>query len=240
MANPAPVRFPNGVANRPSTHAFGRLNHPDVSSIHRYFNDFDTYAAGDWTLSKNGGTGTQALAAGDGGWLVMTNSAGATDMMQNQLAVATYSVTAATSSQAGKDMWFGIRFKTDSASLSTILVGLYTVKTTAATTAPTDGFWFKKTAGAAAIDMIDSTGSTLTATSTGASMADDTFIELAFHYFTGGAANELRGFVNGVQTCSRTIGTAPTGNLALSFVQNNSSAVARTMTVDWVKAVKER
>jgi len=240
MASSAPARFPNGISTRAKSHPFGSLNHPDLTSFHRYFNDFDNYASGDWTRSLNGGTGTTALAAGDGGLIVTTNSAGATDMVQHQLTVASFSVTPATSSQAGKDMWFGIRVKTDDATLSTILLGLYTVKTTAATTAPTDGFWFKKTAAATAIDLIDSTGSTLTATSTGASFANDTFIDLAFHYYTGGGANELRGYVNGVQTCARTITTAPTGNLALSFVQMNSSAVARTMTIDWIKAVKER
>lgn len=240
MANTPPVRYPSGVTNRMRIHPFGRLPVPDPSYVHSYFNDFDTYAAGDWTASKNGGTGTQALTAGDGGLLLTTTSAGATDMWQNQLTVASFSVTPATSSQAGKDMWFGARLQTDSATLSTILLGLYTVKTTAATTAPTDGFWFKKTAGAAAIDLIDSTGSTLTATSTGASFTAATNIDLAFHYFTGGGANELRGFVNGTQVCSRTITTAPTGNLALSFVINNSSAVARTMTLDWIYAAKER
>lgn len=236
-----PVRFTNGVSTRGKTHPFGKMNHPDLSGFHRYFNDFDTYAAGDWTRSLNGGTGTTALAAGDGGLIVTTNTAGATDMVQHQLTVASFSVTAATTSQAGKDMWFGVRVKTDSATLSTILLGLYTVKSTAATTAPTDGFWFKKTAASAAIDLIDSTGSTLTATSTGASFVSDAFVDLAFHFETGpNATNELKGFVDGVQVCSRTITTAPTGNLALSFVQMNSTAVARTMTIDWIKAVKER
>lgn len=240
MANTPPVRYPNGVTNRARTHSFNRLPVPDPSYVHSYFNDFDVYLASDWTRSLNGGSGTTALVAGDGGLINTVNSAGATDMVQHQLTVASYSVTAATSSQAGKDMWFGIRMKVDSATLSTVLVGLYTVKTTAATTAPTDGFWFKKTAAAAAIDLIDSTGSTLTATSTGASFADDTFIELAWHYSTAGGTNELRGFVNGTQRCSRTIATAPTGNLALSFVQMNSTGVARTTTIDWLYAAKER
>jgi hypothetical protein len=236
-----PARYSTGVSTRARTHPFAFLPEPDPSRVHRYFNDFDVYLASDWTRSLNGGTGTTALVAGDGGLINTVNTAGATDMVQHQLAVATFNVTASTTSQAGKDMWFGIRMKVDSATLSTVLVGLYTVKSTAATTAPTDGFWFKKTAAAAAIDMIDSTGSTLTATSTGASFADDTFVELAWHYATGpNATNELRGFVNGAQTCSRTITTAPTGNLALSFVQMNSSAVARTTTIDWLYVAKER
>ena len=166
MASATPVRFTSGVSTRPRGHAFGRFPRPDQTLIHTYFNDFDTYAAGDWTLSKNGGTGVQALAAGAGGLLVDTNTAGATDMLQNQLTVASFAPTAT------KDAWFGCRLKLDDATLSTVLAGLYTVKSTAATTAPTDGFWFKKTAGATPIDLIDSTGSTLTTTSTGASFAN--------------------------------------------------------------------
>ncbi len=235
-----PSRLTSGVSTRGRSHPFGFLPAPDRSRVHEYFNDFDVYLASDWTRSLNGGTGTTALAAGDGGILVTTNTAGATDMVQHQLAVASFNVTAATTSQEGKDMWFGVRVRTDSATLSTILLGLYTVKTTAATTAPTDGFWFRKVAASAAIDLVDSTGSTLTATSTGASFVADTFVDLAYHFATGPNTNELRGFVNGVQVCSRTITTAPTGNLALSFVQMNSTAVARTMAIDWIFAAKER
>jgi hypothetical protein len=161
-------------------------------------------------------------------------------MVQHQTVAAGFNVTPNTNLQAGKDMWFGIRLKLDSATLSTVLLGLYTVKSTAATTAPTDGFWFRKAAASAAIDLVDSTGSTLTATPTGASFVNDTYIDLAFHYFTGvNATNELRGFVNGEQVCSRTIPTAPTGNLALSFAQMNSTAVARVTSIDWIMAAKE-
>lgn len=232
MANPS--RFSSGISTQSKSHPRGLYPNPDPAKLHEYFNDFDVYLASDWTRSLNGGSGTTALVAGAGGQLVTTNSAGATDMVQHQTAVATFD------SVAAKDLWFGCRVKTDSATLSTILLGLYTVKTTAATTAPTDGFWFKKTAAAAAIDLIDSTGSTLTATSTGASFVADTFTNLSFHFVTSGNVNELRGFVDGVQVCSRTISTLPTGNLALSFVQMNSSAVARTMTLDWLFAAQER
>ena len=239
MANPPPVRYPSGVTNQVSTHQRGRLPFPDPFKTHAYWNDFDVYLASDWTRSLNAGTGTTALLAGDGGLLTLVNSAGATDMVQHQLAVATYSVTAATSSQAGKDMWFATRLNIDTAALGTIVAGLHTVKTSAITTAATDGFWFTKAA-AGTVTFNDSTGSTLTTSSTLQTMANATYTEWAFHYFTGGAANEIRAYIDGVQVYSRTVTTAPTGNLALTFAVMNSTAAARTLNVDYVFAAKER
>lgn len=237
----ATTRSPGGL----STKAIGlgrSMPRPDPTQYHTYFNDFDTYAAGDWTLSKNGGAGTQALAAGPGGTLVMTNSAGATDAMQNQLTVATFDLTDAT-----KPVWFAIRFKADSDTLSTLMFGLHTVKTTALTTAPTDGFWFLKAAGAAGISIVNSSGSTAVTTATGASIVTNTMSDWSFHYSPNDKAGpSLVVFIDDVQvltqplTLSAGVPVMPTGNVALSFGQLNSSAVARVTTIDYVLAMKPR
>ena len=237
MANP--TRLTSGLATQARGHPRGFLPRPDPLRLHEYINDFDVYLASDWTRSLNAGTGTSALVAGDGGLLLLTNTAIATDMIQHQLTVASYTAVIGTASVAGKDLWFGIRWSTDTAALSTLVAGLHTVKSTAITTAATDGFWFTK-AVAGTVTMNDSTSSTLVTSGTLATMANATMMEMSFHLATGGGVNELRAFIDGVQVYTRVITTPPTGNLALTFAQMNSSAVARTTNIDYVYAARER
>ena len=63
------TRMPNGATNAAPWQTMAAAGLLDPTWAHLYSNDFDTYAAGDWTATVVG-SGTQALQAADGGSLV--------------------------------------------------------------------------------------------------------------------------------------------------------------------------
>src|SRR5688500_1063539 len=77
-----PARFPSGVTTVESTDPLGQFGLPDPTKWHTYFNDFDTFVAGDWTITTTeagAGSATEALTDADGGVLLVTNDAADND-----------------------------------------------------------------------------------------------------------------------------------------------------------------
>jgi hypothetical protein len=54
------TRYSNGLSTARSTAPFGNYTHPDPTDQHAYENDFNTYVAGDWTITVVGSS-TPAL-----------------------------------------------------------------------------------------------------------------------------------------------------------------------------------
>lgn len=233
MGNISNTRFQYGVTNVNETNLFANMVQPDPTLFHQYYNDFDTYAAGDWTVTETDSGATQALTAGDGGWLLITNTAADNDLVALQKNPAAFSFT------AGKQTFFRCRFKVSDATQSDVVIGLQVVDTTPLDV--TDGVYFLKADGAKTVDVIcrknASTGST--SASAVASLADDTFIELGFYYDGAGSiAYEVNGSVLGSLNASSSY--LPDTICTVSFALQNGEAAAKTMTVDYVYAATER
>ncbi len=62
-----PTRYPKGVATSAPGFLFADLGMQTPAQFYNYFNDFSTYAAGDWTVTA--ATGTSALTDAVGGKL---------------------------------------------------------------------------------------------------------------------------------------------------------------------------
>ena len=226
--------FTSGVTNVGADSTLGKFKAPAPHKYHTYFNDFDTYLASDWTITTTeDGTGsaTEALADGDGGLLLVTNAAGDNDHDFFQLVKEGYKY------EAGKQLAFNIRFKTNDATQSDIVAGLQLTDTTPLDV--TDGIFFLKADGAATISFIvekDSTQSTLTLPN---SLADDTFMTLGFVYDP--KDQKFHVFQNNVLAGTVVSTNAPDNEeLALSFGIQNGAAAAKTLTVDYIGASKER
>lgn len=233
MGNISNTRFPYGLTNVGETDLFADMVQPDATLFHEYFNDFDTYTAGDWTVTETDSGATQALTAGDGGLLLITNTAADNDLVALQKNPAAFTFT------AGKKTFFRCRFKVSDATQSDLIFGLQVVDTTPLDV--TDGIYFLKADGAATVDFIcrknASTGST--SASAVATMANDTFIELGFYYDgQSSVAYEVNGSVLGSLDASSTY--LPDTTCTVSFALQNGEAVAKTMTVDYVYVAKER
>ena len=228
------THFTSGVTNVGTDSTLGKLKAPAPHKYHQYFNDFDTYLASDWTITTTeDGTGSasEALADGDGGVLLVTNAAGDNDHDFFQLVKEGFKF------ESGKQIGFHVRFKTNDATQTDIVAGLQLTDTTPLDV--TDGVFFLKEDGAATISFIvekDSTQSTLTLPN---SLADDTFMTLGFIYDP--KDQKFHVFQNNVLAGTVVSTNAPDDEeLTLSFGIQNGAAAAKTLSVDYVGAYKER
>ena len=160
MGNISNTRFPYGLTNVSETNLFADMVQPDPTLFHSYFNDFDTYAAGDWVVTETQAGATQALTAGDGGWLLLTNSAADDDLVALQKTPAAFSFT------AGKKSFFRCRFKVSDATQSDVVFGMQVVDTTPLDV--TDGVYFLKADGSTSVSVICRKNATTGSTSASA------------------------------------------------------------------------
>ena len=228
------THFTSGVTNVSGDGTLGKLKAPAPHKYHSYFNDFDTYLASDWTITTTEagtGTATEALADGDGGLLLVTNAAGDNDHDFFQLVKEGYKY------EAGKQLAFNIRFKTSDATQTDIVAGLQLTDTTPLDV--TDGIFFLKEDGSTSISFIvekDSTQSTLTLPN---ALADDTFMTLGFVFDP--KDQKFHVFQDNVLAGTVVNTNAPDDEeLTVSFGVQNGEAAAKTMTIDYVGAMKER
>lgn len=227
------TRFPNGVTNVADNALFADMVQPDPTKFHTFFDDFDTYAAGDWVVTETQAGATQALTAGDGGLLLLTNTAADDDLVALQKTPAAFTFT------AGKKTFFSCRFKVSDATQSDVVIGLQVVDTTPLDV--TDGVYFLKADGSTAISVICRKNATTGSTSASsiATLANDTFIELGFAYDGEGKVYyEVNGNVVGSLDASSAY--LPDTDCTVSFAIQNGEAVAKTMTVDYIFVAKER
>lgn len=233
MGNISNTRFPNGLTNVGDADLFADMVQPDPTLFHQYFNDFDTYAAGDWVVTETQAGATQALTAGDGGLLLLTNSAADDDLVALQKTPAAFTFTAA------KKTFFRCRFKVSDATQSDVVIGLQVVDTTPLDV--TDGVYFLKADGSTAFSVICRKNATTGSTSASsiATLADDTYIELGFYYDgESKVVYEVNGVVVG--SLDGTSAFLPDTTCTVSFALQNGEAAAKTMTLDYIFVAKER
>jgi hypothetical protein len=224
------TRFPNGVTNVDESSMFADMGQNAPSNFHNYFEDFDYYTAGDWTVTETDAGATQALTDGDGGWLLITNTAADNDLVALQKKGESFRFA------SGKKLWFEARFKVSDATQSDVVMGLQITDATPLDV--TDGVFFIKADGAATVDLLVEKNNTATTTSSVATMANDTFITLGFFY---DGVSTIYYFVNGALGGSSVTTNLPDDeDMTISFAIQNGEAVAKTMTVDYINVAKER
>ena len=230
----AVTRFPSGLTNNGPDDILAALLDADPTKMHVYFNDFNDYTAGDWTVTETDGSATEATTAGDGGLLLITNTAADNDAVVMQKTPAAFAMT------AGKQAWFKVKFKVSDATQSDIQFGVVIVDTTPLDA--TDGIYFIKNDDAATVDFIvrknATTGSTI-ATSV-ATLSNNTYVTLGWYYdgislVQYSVDDVIKGAVSGTSAF-----LPDATNLTVSMMIQNGEAVAKTMTVDYIFAAVER
>jgi len=224
------TRFPNGVTNVGEDSIFAQLGQPAPPRFVTYMEDFFYYNAANWTVTETQAGATQALTDGDGGLLLLTNTAADDDLVALQKVGEAFRFT------AGKRLWFEARFKVSDATQSDVVIGLQI--TDASPLDVTDGVFFIKADGSTSVSLLVEKNNTATTTSSVATLANDTFITLSFFY---DGVSQIQYAVNGVvQGASVTTNLPDDEDMTVSFAIQNGEAVAKTMTVDYVFAAKER
>jgi hypothetical protein len=218
----SPTRFPAGVSTQAIGSTLGQFPLPDPTDISVDFEDFNQYVAGDWTVTNTTTHQTIGLVAGNGGIISTAGGASSTTsdigaIQANPLNfnIATNAiVSTAPPTQVG---WFYCAFKTTTAANDQLQIG---VASSIAALTPTDGIYFNKAAGSAAITFVvrkSSTSLAATAYSTGsttvATLVNDTFIKLGWYY--DGKGN-IDVFVNDAKVCSVDVGIS-TGTVVATF-----------------------
>jgi hypothetical protein len=234
------TNFPSGVTNAGIDSVFGNFQLPDHSSVHELLEDFNRVSVGttgtDWLATKVGSTPTTTAASVEGGAMLITNSAGASDSCFLQwMGQNAGTVCENFSPEAGRKCWFKTRFKVSDATLSALVFGLQVTDTTPLAVA--NGLYFLKPSGAATVNFISAAASTLTTSSAVATLANNTYVTLGFYYDGDSSINV---FVNDSVVTRQGITTLPATTLALSFGIQNGEAVAKTMTIDYIYAAEER
>jgi hypothetical protein len=232
------THHPFGVTNVFDYDSLGDYPAPDPSRIFQIFDDFTTYTSGTpWTLSEVG-TGTDALTTGDFGQLLLTTTGASGDNECLQY-LATTSMRTATA-QGNKKMWFKTRLQVDDATLAAFTCGLYVTAASPITTPPTDGIRLLKAAATTSLSLVVTNGGVSTTVANVGTVANATFVDLAIFYDTN--FPRVACFVNGTRTGSAVITNLPTSAdlLRPSIAVQAGSAVARTMTIDYIFAAQER
>jgi len=230
-----PVRYPNGVTNAGINDPLRNFVDTDPTKAYRWFNDFHTYVAGDWTVTETQAGATQAISAGAaGGVLLLTNDAGNTDVNQLQLASETFKYV------AGKQFWMKARFAL-TATLANFgaVIGLAITDTTA-TAAVSDGIFWRKASGASTLEFVVEKDSTETASGTLATMVSGTFVTVAAYY---NGKDEIECWVDGVKTATiTTLTNVPDDEeLAITIASvNATTGAANVLSVDYLFVAIER
>lgn len=227
------TRFPNGITNIPSAHPMRGLLGPHPARWALDFEDFFRFAAAEWTITKVG-TGTTVLTGGDGGLLLSTNSAAAPDSNAFQRTVANLRL------DKKKDAFFEMRLSLSSAAACIAVAGLQALDATPF--AVSDGIYFNKLTGVATADLAvfkASTGS-LALLSNVLTFADGVMTKIQW-YYDASAARLIVGQDDVVKGYTDALANFPdTVDLTASFAQQNAAAVARSMTIDYVMAGRQR
>lgn len=217
--------YPNGVNNAGVGTVTSQYFAPDPSLMHTFFDDFDSYiagaaGAGSWTKS---GTGTAALAAGDGGLVALVSSTTNAEFDLIQLIQSSFVIT------PNQDCWFKARMQISNATNAGIIVGL--VSDTTPFSAVTNGIYFQKAAASTTLTA-KATKASATSTINVGTLANTTFFNVGLHY-TGGTINV---YFNNSLVAALPTTNLPTAGLNITIGVSNGTAAANTLTVDYVLA----
>lgn len=232
--NSRPTHYDNGVTNAEKRDTLGTMGQLDPTLFHTYWNDFDTYVAGDWTITTveaGAGSATEALTDADGGVLLITNDDADNDSDFFNKVGESFTF------ESQKKLWFKARFKVSDATQSDFIMGLQITDTTPLDV--TDGVFFQKDDGDANLDFHVEKNNTATTESAIATIADDTYLDVGFYY---NGIDKIDVYVNNTPV---KLGVATTNLpddevLTISFGIQNGEAAAKTMSVDYIFVAKER
>ena len=198
-----------------------------------WFDDFDGAMFGDWVVTATeagSGDASESVQDADLGVLLLTPDAADDDNVFLQSSSEIFKFV------AGKRLYFGCRFKVADVTQCDFVLGLQIRDVSPL--AVSDGIFFQKDDGDALLDFHcekDAVSSDATAIKT---LADDTWYVVEF-YFDG--IDKVHAFVDGTEVGYTAITNAPDDEeLAISAGIQNGAAAVKTMSIDWIRVVKER
>ena len=253
-----PTHFPNGVTNVSAASTFGKLDTMSPPKYTSFWVDFTspndlgapsfnsgaagTVSCNNWIITvvdSGGDTGSiVSVADGAGGFLAITTDDAENDGVALQGKVESFNIT------TSKEAFFETRLQVNDATQTDFLVGLAITDATPFA-GLTDSITFKCDDASTAIRLVSETnmsGSIVSASVTAvASMTDDTFVKLGWHYDGDSKIKVFSDDVH-VATLSVVSGTNLVTDEAMAPVVAvlTGEAAAQTITVDYLCAMQEK
>lgn len=226
-----PTHFDNGMVNVAGSSTMASYPAPHPALMHQWFNDFDTYTVGDWTVTETQAGATQAITDADGGVLALVNSAADDDLNAIQLKNETFKW------ESGKQMWLRARFKVSDATESDLILGLYITDTSPLASLPSDGLYFYKADGSTSLLFSVRKNGTSSSTTLG-TLVSDTYV-VAMAYWDG---NQWNAWFDTTPAApiTDTTNVVDDEELAIGMAVQNGEAVAKTLSVDYLLVSKHR
>lgn len=224
------ARFPNGFTNVGASTTLNKWVAPDPTKVVMFFDDFNTFDSTEWTITETDAAATEALTSGNGGLLLISNTAGASDYV----AVETAPVLA---SNTGKKKWLKARLKSSSVTNHGFDV---VAVNTAATYTKFIGVGMDPLLGHTNWAVFWSEGGVDLNIDSGVAAVADTFVTLGIYY---DGQTKLYLYVNEVLKGSYTTSLPDVSGADLTLCMetlNKASAIARTVTVDYIMFAQER
>jgi len=254
--SPTPSRNPGGFTTDWPYGPLADSGYGNPSFYHQFYDDFDNALGATGLYTVTAASGSVAHTAGDGGLALFTTGASAGNFAEIQLPAASFTLPQGT--LAGKKLFWMGRLQLSDVTNSIMIAGLCNITTTPFS-AVADGVYFQKPNSSATLNIISTIASTATTTAIPTSaytLANATSIDLAFYIDWYGNLNvfvgsQLFGYQQesggGPSTpvrgrCLQISGLSlSTANLSPTLaVSNGTAASAKTMTVDFHGAMKER
>ena len=222
------TNFGNGLTNRPDDSLFQAMAMLDPTRHHTYMEDFDYYLAADWVVTEVG-VATQVLTDVDGGVLLITNAAADNDSSFSNKVGEAWTI------EASRKSYFRARLAISEVIQSEFVAGLQDLDTTPL--AASDGIWFQSDDGDANLDIHAAIGGIVTEDLAIATLVDATFLTMEWYW--DGISRFYYG-VNGIPLGFLEPANPVVTELTVSFGVQNGEAVAKTMSLDYIFAAKER
>lgn len=236
-----PYWYPAGVSTVANTgDPLATFPAPDPTRTIVFWEDFlnsygaTTALAVNWiitTTEAGAGDASEVITDANGGVLLVTNDAADNDADFFQSVAEIFAL------EVGKKAWFKARFKVSDATQSDFVMGLQVRDTSPL--AVSDGVWFQKDDGDAYLDFHVAKSSVQADATAIATLVDDTYLTVAWYYDGG---DNIAYYVNDTKlgTISTAATNMPTTELTVSFGIQNGAAAAKTMSVDYILAAKQR
>lgn len=243
----------SGVTNVAESSTLGTYVAPDPTKVHQFMDDFDSYNAqltttpGLWlpTITEAGaGDATATITDEDGGVLLVTNDDADNDAYYAQWKGWNSNVAETFTWSSDKALWFKARFKVSDATNSALLFGLAVTDTSPLDAA--DAIVLTKADGSTTLTFKAIKTAVGTTTANVGTLANNTYVTAGFVYlpkgdYTGTGVPVCNLFFNDVLVGRVTSFTNfPSTELAVTFGVVNGSAGAKTMSLDYILASKQR
>lgn len=201
----------------------------------KYITDFTSFPVDDTTGDPTeytttvveAGTGVTTIAQTDasGGQVLITTAAAEDDGGSYQLNGESFKTSS-------NELYFGTKIATNEATQSDFFIGL-SVTDTALLAATANAVYFECVDGGTGISAVTESGSTETQSDSLGTLADDEFVELEFYY----NGSNVEFFINGTSVATHTA-NIPSTEMRVSFEFLTGSAVAKTMSIDWIRCIQ--